>query len=243
MNALKAEAKRTYLGVADLAPGYMLSTEFSSTGGSTSETSTEYRGGEQIMTKRVRVDHDEIQKGAQNILNRAYLLMRTHCAPAFGAMYFVSEEAFPALDKELDELRDAASVLNLDCLARGSARETRVEVFPFDVDPRNTRVALRIGRTLFEYLTRLRNSYTGTEKNAFTMEWRLSKNLADMVVGHQHDVVRAALLASESQRPIMIGNYGGRRGVAREVGKTVMLDYKPIDAAIALFAPAAKAFT
>lgn len=240
---MKTALKQDYFpGAADLAEGYMLSTEFSSTGGQESSTQIENHSGVQVMTKHTKFDDDRMQKAAVGLIHRAYTVMRTHCAPAFSGMHFIDSNGFSVLDREIQSLREKAWAINALCEERKWPRETRIEIYPFLVDPKNPRVALRVGRTMHELLTRLKSVYTADGRADFPKEWRNVKNLAMLVTGYQRDIVRDALRASEAQRETMIAFYGGRRGVAANANKKGEFDYGPIDKAINLYKPAANAF-
>lgn len=231
-----------YPGAADLAPGYMVTTEFSSIGGVDIETASENTPhGESLVRKRVRYDHPALHKAAQSICQEAYKIVRHH-GPMFSGMYFVAEREFDALDTALQELRDGADVLNDEARERRSDRQTKIEIYPFQADANNPRLALRVGRVLHELLVRLKESFDSDTRQDFVGEWRMTKNMDKVVTGMQSQVMREALRSAEDQRPVMIAQAGGRRGVAQVVkdhgGHLPELDYRAIDKAIALFAPA-----
>lgn len=235
----------TYAGAADLAKGYLIVTEFSITGGSeTQTTAAEPSATGRKVIKHVRYDHPQLQKASQSLINKAYLIVRRHCSPTFSGMYFVTEKDFAKLDEELQELRDASKVINEVAKTRGSDRRVVIEVFPMPADKNNPRIALRMGRALFDMLTRLRNTYDTDTMTAYTSEMRTLKNLDRIVMGRQNALVRDALRSAEAQRPLMIAAYGGRRGVndALVNGRIPSFDYGPVDRAIAEFAPACEVF-
>ncbi len=235
-----------YLGAADLAPGFMVTTEFSSVGGVDIETASENAPhGESLVRKRVRYDHPALHKAAQSICQEAYKIVRQHGTPMFSGMYFVAEREFDALDAALQELRDGADVLNEEARERRSDRQTKIEIYPFQADANNPRLALRVGRSLHDLLVRLKESFDSDTRQDFVGEWRMTRNLDKVVTGMQGQIMREALRSAEDQRPVMIARAGGRRGVAQVVkdhgGRLPDLDYHAIDKAIALFASAVEA--
>lgn len=237
-----------YPGAADLAPGFMITTEFSSVGGVDIETSSENAPGGPdgrsgtLVRKHVRYDHPQLHKASQSVIQEAYKTVRHYGTPMFSGMYFVAESEFDVLDAALQELRDAADVLNDEARERRSDRHTKIEIYPFEADAGNPRLALRVGRCLYELLVRLKESFDSDNRQDFVGEWRMAHNVGKVVTGMQGQVVREALRSAEDQRPIMIARAGGRRGVAQVVkdhgGRLPDLDYRAMDRAIALFAPA-----
>lgn len=235
-----------YPGAADLAEGFLLATEIGSTGGTEVETNTEFTSEGSFSQKKITYDSMDLRQLAQKLVNSAYNILRKHCAPAFSGMYFVAENDFEELDADLQGLRDAAHEANQIASEHRSNRKTKVEIFPMQVDRANPRIALRMGKAIYEYLSRLRETFESDDKNAYIAEMRMCKNLNKVLYGVQEATVREALRSADDQRPIMIAIAGGRRGVFQVMrdngGRLPQLDYGPIDRAIALFAPASDAF-
>lgn len=228
-------------GSAHIANGYMVATEFGSTGGSESQTNV-VRGpaGTSRMTKDIKHDHPELQKEASILVNQAYVQMWTHSVRTFAAMYFVPERDFATLDNALEDIRAAAEALNEKARVLRSHRETRIEIYRMSVDPGNLRLALRLGQVMHKLLVRLRETYDEVEvRQAFGSEWRMCQNLYKMVTGEQAELVRAALNSAKAQHDSRDARTERGQRLRTDRGT---LDYGPIDRAIALFAPAADAF-
>lgn len=235
-------------GAANLAPGWFLTPEFGSHDGSSTETKVEVHKNEVLQVKKLKYDSIELQKMVVRAINAAHYTMRRYAAPLFAGLHFVPLADFAALDAELQTARDLAHTANQIAKQIRSRRKTRIEIFPFFADASSPRHAMRAGQAIRQRLIDLRETFVADGRNDFLMEWRSAQNLAKVLVGHQHEVVENALKSAQDQRPAMIAQWSekGGRGDAKarkeNKGKVPDLDYREIDAAIALFAPSENAF-
>jgi hypothetical protein len=179
-------------GAADLAAGWLITPEFSSREGFRIDA-----GGKKVP------DDKALAARVQTVLNQSHRILRTWCAPAFAALYFVPSSDFAGLDEALDDLRLESYALNEAARIIGSDRETTIEIFPTPLDVHSLRVSLRVGQTIYRHLTRLKDSlaFPGSgDERAFGTEWRVTKNLDKLVTGAQHSIVHAALRSIKTQR-------------------------------------------
>lgn len=234
-------------GAAFLAPGYVLLPELSSQGGSSADDYTESRSksGARHVSFTKTVDHPELAEAAQKAITAARYVLYTHAARFVAGSYFVSDAEFEKLDEQLDEARRAAVLCNRTARQLKSERVTVIEIYRLKLDVQDQRLALRLGASIHERLSMLRASYTGETRRTYQTATVACTNLDRLVTGAQREIVRLALASADSQRPLMIAHYGGKKGVGEVLrefkGKLPGFDYGPIDAALKVFAPAAAA--
>ncbi len=229
---------------AFLAPGYVLLPELSSQGGTKSEdyvTEVDKKSKKQRVSYLKTVDHPTLDQSALQTIASARYILDTHTARFVSGTYFVQTDAFEKIDHELDQARKDAEVCNKVARELGSARQTVIEVYKFELDVNDRRIAVRLGATICKRLQILRDSFTSKARRGFQTAWTACTNMDQLVGGTQREILRLALQSAQSQRPLMIAHYGGRKGVGevrREFGGRIPdFDFGPIDTALQLFTP------
>lgn len=233
------EFRASRLGAAALAPGYAILTEFRTEGGT---TYTRKNAAADMVLTGQKPDDPRLDKFALATINRASYLMEIMTAPLFAGLYYCAQETLPKLRDALIECQIAASDCNAAAKELKSKRETRILIYPSFLDTSNVEMGHRFAEITHRRLLILRKAYQGNAtvyRNAFAP----LKNSWQALVGKQREVLQIALNSGEEQRSngIMIFHAGGRRNTG-DLKKTYPdqkkipdVDYKPIDAAIAMF--------
>jgi hypothetical protein len=225
-------------GAAELATGRALCVEVTSQGGVVYEPAIiQAEGHARLKTQIEQVDDPALDKWVTQVRNATMKIVRQHAVNTGTGAWFVTERAYAHIEAELEVCRKEARAINARARQIRSNRRTRCDVWAFGWDTTDVRLSLRIGQLLFERLSSMRDTYGDKNPARYRTEKDRCANLETIVVGEQSRLVQAALHSAEEQRPIMIAHYGGTN-IPREWGdKIPPFDYRPIDAAIKLFAP------
>lgn len=260
VGTIKDQIKKAHLemavlkdGAAAMAPGYVLSAEYSVRGAIKyltygKETTSVMVGKKRVpaqalQSTRVIEDQDAYDE-AQKVVSEAVLATERLTAPYINGLKFVEPDAFGVIDQELAPLREKASDINDAMIARNSQMRIKIEIYRFLVDTSDRRNAIRLAQLIHERLTQLKAMYTDKRRNAFRIAMDNVTNLQNVVTGKQRELIEQAISATVAQRNRMIFNYGGKKGTAdlvQQYGeKDAPFDFEPIDTALAVFAPALK---
>lgn len=239
-------------GAAAVAPGYVLSTEYSIRGAvkylSFEKERREVVVGkktipsEVIVSSRVIADQSFYDE-AQKLVSKAVIETDKLTSPYINGLKFSDIDDFKKIDTELDELREQAQDLNEALIAKNSDMRIKIEIYRFLVDVSDKRNAIRLAQLIHERLSQLRAMYTDTRRNAYRIAMDNVQNLERVVTGAQSELIANAIAATRQQRNIMIANYGGKKGTSDVIdakGRVKPFDFSAIDAAIELFAPSLK---
>lgn len=227
-------------GAADVAPGYIISTEFSIKNAITYsqfDKAVAKNGDETLTSKREIKDRDIYEKASKTVTKAHYTAERL-TAPYFNCLKFVDSFELSAFDEALGPCRETAAHCNKALKLRKSAMEVRIEIYKFPIDTSDRRNSIRLAQFIHESLMNLRSVYTDKRKNAYAIYRNNVINLQNVVVGPQRELIELAITATENQRPSMIFNYGGKKGTLDlkvKPGKDAVLNYESIDAAIEVF--------
>jgi hypothetical protein len=225
-------------GAAYLNSGRALLLEATSRGGIEYEPAeVELKGTIKLKTQVQEVDDLKLDKWVTKVRNAALSIVRRHAVHIDIGLWFTTEAAYGKINKELEACIDEVISINARSRMIQSVRETRCEIWPFAWDPHDRRLSLRMGQLIYYRLSSLRDSYTDKRKERYRVEKDRCRNLEQLVVGEQSRLVQAALHSAEEQRPIMVANYGGVNYPIEWGDKVPAFDYRPIDAAISIFAP------
>jgi hypothetical protein len=260
VTAIRDRVRKAQLGIAGLkdgaaaaAPGYVLSIEYSIKGAIKYVTFGRERTsvkvgkknvpGEVLNSSRIIEDQDAYDE-AQKIVSEAIILTEKHTAPYINGLKFSDQEGFSIIDRELTPLRAKAQDINDAMIHKKSQMRIKIEIYKFLIDTSDRRNSIRLAQLIHERLSQLRAMYTDTRRNAFRIAMDNVTNLPNVVVGKQRELVELAIASTVAQRPIMIANYGGKKGTlalrSENGGEVPPFDFEPIDTALAVFAPALK---
>lgn len=241
--ALAAEATNAdhvVYTAANLRPGMLLLHEFSRPGGIKYESDGT---GNNKRSRRIVTDSPVLEKLSTKIVNAAYAKFVARFAHTPWGFFCTPDEVEEA-HALLDECRMASFFANQYAEEQGSDRRLRVDVFPMPWDHNSPRFQVRIGELIATKLMELREVYSKNDMKTYRVRMDKCRNMDRLVIGEQSKLVRAALLATEQQRKVMVAIYGDRRPpvdwVDPRTGKIkaeIQLDFKPIDSAIQHFCP------
>ena len=197
-------------GSAELNTGRAVLLEVTSRGGIIYEpAAVELKGTIRMKTQVQTVDNLELDRWVTQTRNAALNLVRKHAVHIEIGLWFATETAYEKIDHELEICRNEAMAINARARHIGSDRETRCEIWSFGWDPSDTKLALRMGQLIHSRMTSLKESYTDKRKERYRVEKDRCKNLETLVIGEQSRLIHDALRSADSQREIMVMNYGG----------------------------------
>lgn len=251
------QIRKTYApprnGAAAVAPGFVLSVEYSVKGAvkyidfkkesSPISIGTKQVPGEVLSSTRVISEPDAYEQ-AQKLVSEAVIITDRQTAPYINGLKFVDNETMKNMERELAPIREKAQDLNEALIAKNSNMRVKIDFYKFLVDTTDRRNAIRLAQLIHERLTQLKAMYENKRINAFRTYMDNVTNLERVVTGQQRDLIENAIRATVRQRPIMIANYGGKKHTAalraENGGDIPPFDYTAIDAAIEVFASSIK---
>lgn len=235
-----ANADQIVYTAAQLRPGMLLLHEFSRPGGIKYESDGT---GVNKRSRRIVTDSATLEKLATKIVNAAYAKYVARFAHTPWGFFCTQDEVEEAQEL-LAECRLASFFANQYAKEQGSDRRLRVDVFPMAWDHNSRRFQVRIGELIASKLLELREVYSQNDMKTYRVRMDKCRNMDRLVIGDQSKLVRAALLATEQQRKVMVAIYGDKRPpldwIDPRTGRLkeeIQLDFKPIDTAIRHFYP------
>lgn len=228
--------------VAYLAPGYVLLVELSSRGG-TLESNYEERRVSRSRSQVVfhkEVDDPELEKRVKKAIAAVRWKLKKYGAPFFAGAYFIAEDIYPELKKEIEEDRKQVQAINDAAAHIESNRFTTIGTFALRADVNDREIAQRLGAAMYARLTALREGYTHPDKSGYQDRWNHCKNMDMLVAGKQRKIIKAALEMSDELTRTHLRAYRKKlKNRDHKAAEKIRADinYGPIDAAIELFEP------
>lgn len=220
-----------------IRPGWILSDTCSASGGVTYNRGVKDdrevgEGRETEFETTKHVDHVEIVKEANQVVNSGRYLLRKFCPTAWGNMYYADAETKTKVEAAFVPVKAQAEAVNDRARREGSARRVQVGFVALPLDLANAEAAAEIARTVRYRLDGLRDALRSGDQTKIRAAVIPCANLQKLATGVQADSIRFALETVATRRKELRERIEKKES-PESAGRA--LDLETFDAAIALF--------